>query len=707
MSRSHITIIIKHLAGGLASRTGVTRIVGRRVLRRGLLSALLSALLSIGLSVGVTVATAHAQQPPYADEGVPDQVFSADDTRAAYLVSVLRYVTWPNEHHKERLVIGVLGPSPVYDLLSEIPLNRVRGKEVEVVALTRTSQVPQADLIYVAPDSGISIEQVFNSASRNSVLMVTEDRSVRDRMMINIQIERGSELSFIINEARIQAAGLLAARDLTLLRGSELDAVASHHASMRDITEMQSSREELLRQNQQLTYTANQLTDRIELLEQNLREREAALRAQEGSLEDKQQVMESQQATLNALMTELEEQRELIYTREEQLTRIQRQLIESERRLQDQEDLLQEKEQQLQDKEREGDILAERIASNRGVLGAQQQQLRDQRAALAEQAALIESRERTIDRQREYLIYILTALAAAVVLGVLSLILYVKKRRTASQLMDTLSELHDAQDKLVESEKMAALGNLVAGVAHEVNTPLGVALTATSMLNDRRELLQQAVADERLTREQLDKFFLQAQESLSLTEKNLSRVARLISNFKQVAVDQMVTEQRTIDLGGYVEEIMSALSIELKRAQMTYTVDVDRQISMDTIPGAMAQIFTNLVTNSIRHGYHHREGDQFHDGQPRGTISVRASLADGDQVRVTFCDDGEGMDAATLDQIFDPFFTTKRNQGGTGLGMPIVYNLVRQQLKGDISVRSTPGEGTCFELLLPRRIRIG
>lgn len=632
--------------------------------------------------------------------------FTADETRAAYLVSVLRYVTWPYENQKNTLTIGILGPTPVFQVLNTIPLNQVRGKQIEVVELTRNSQIPQVDLLYLSPRVNSSLEQIFGLATRNNVLVVSEDRTIRERMMINILVERGSELAFQINETRIQAAGLTPTRDLMLLRGSELDAVAAHHQSMRDIEEIQIGRRELVEQNLSLLETVEQLRERIEILEQNVRERDQALRVQEGSLEDKQQVMDSQQATLNTLIRELEEQRDVLYTREEQLLHIQRQLVESEERLQAQEDLLVDKEVQLQEKDREGDMLAQRIASNRDILSAQQQQLRDQRSALAEQTQQIESRERTIDRQRDYLIYILAAFAAALVLGLLSLSLYFNKRRTASQLMDTLTELHDAQDKLIESEKMAALGNLVAGVAHEVNTPLGVALTATSMLNDRRDLLQQDVAAGRLTREQLNTFFNQADESLSLTEKNLSRVARLISNFKQVAVDQMVTEQRTINLNNYVEEIMSALSIELKRAHISYTIDIDSDISMDTIPGAMAQILTNLVTNSIRHGYAALSPTDTSDSQPRGTISVRASRADGDHIRLTFCDDGLGMDDTTLQKIFEPFFTTKRNLGGTGLGMPIVYNLVRLQLKGDINVRSQEKEGTCFELILPRRLRI-
>jgi signal transduction histidine kinase len=646
--------------------------------------------------------------PPAHSQAVePEQLYSAQDDvsvaelRAAYLVSILRYVTWPNEGNRDNLVIGVLGESDLVEVLSDIPLIPVRGLQIRVQTLTRSSQVPQVDLLYVAANSTISSEQIFSLAQRNNVLVVTEDKVIRNNMMINLITDRDNQFAYQVNESRIQAAGLQPSGDLLMLRGSELDMVVTHHQAMQDLQALREANDVLDERNQALQRQIEQLNERILSLEVAVRERDDVLRAQQGTLEDKQQVMESQQATLNELLRELEQQRQLLYSREQELDKIQRALSRSENTLQAKEQQLAEKEEQLARKEREGDALAQRISNNRDILAAQQQQLRDQRSALTEQASLLESRERTIDRQREYLVYILIALAAAMLSGLLSLTLYVKKRRTASQLMETLNELHDAQDKLVESEKMAALGNLVAGVAHEVNTPLGVALTATSMLNDRREILLSDVRDNKLTRDQLERFLQQAQESLTLTEKNLSRVARLISNFKQVAVDQMVTERRTIDVGNYIEEIMSALSIELKRAHIGVQIDVDGEIEMDTIPGAMAQIMTNLVTNSIRHGY---ASDP--DSEQRGTITITARRSDGDRVRITFCDDGTGMDETTLNKIFEPFFTTKRNQGGTGLGMPIVYNLVRQQLKGDISVRSTPGAGTCFELILPRKLRI-
>lgn len=669
-----------------------------QVVRQSLTAWLLS------LSILVVSHSVQAVQP----EPLPmnDDSYSLAEIRAAYLISVMRYVNWPNEEQRSELTIGVLGDENVFELLASIPLGEVRDKSIQVQLLTRNSQVAQVDLVYVGPRHSGASELILNQAMRANVLVVTEDRLVRQSMMINISADNAGAISYQINDQRINSAGLEVNSGLLQISGQELNTLAAHHRSMLEIASIQSSRQELSEQNTLLREDLRQLQERISSLEQALSERDQVLRVQEGTIEEKQEVMDSQQATLNNLLSELEQQRELLFNREEQLNRIQNLLDDSERTLREQERLLETREAQLAAKEQEGNELAQRITANRDILAAQQQQLRDQRSALTEQAALIENRERTIDRQREYLVYILIALAAASILGVLSLSLYVKKRRTATQLMDALTELHNAQDKLVESEKMAALGNLVAGVAHEVNTPLGVALTATSMLNDRREILQQNVREGRLTREQLDRFLGQSEESLSLTEKNLSRVARLISNFKQVAVDQMVTERRTIDLGNYVEEIMSALSIELKRAHIDFQIDVDGEIEMDTIPGAMAQILTNLVTNSIRHGYPAMSTQDASDSDIRGTITIRAARADADYVRLSFCDDGNGMDDATLQKIFEPFFTTKRNQGGTGLGMPIVYNLVRQQLKGDITVSSTPGQGTCFELLLPRRVRI-
>lgn len=615
--------------------------------------------------------------------------------RAAYLANVVRYVTWPDETARDELVIGILGGSGgVYEALQSTPIPRVRGHDIKVRQLSRTSQLNSLDVLYIAPGGGRYLDAAFSASRRHPILVITEHTPIREEMMINLISSSQNQLAFQVNNERIRAAGLTPSNDLLMLRGNELEIMVAYRQLQEEYSQLQDDLQNLTAELTMLERENNQLQGRIDILEQTITEREQALQAQQGTLEDKQLLMESQQSALNELLAELEEQRTLLLERERELEAIQDDLVSSEHELAEQQALLEQREEQLEEKQREGDELAERIAANRDVLSAQQQQLRDQREALEEQTELLESRKATIDRQRLYLYFIGIGFAIAMVLGIVAIIFYINKRRANAELQATVTSLHEAQDKLIESEKMAALGGLVAGVAHEVNTPLGVAITAASMLDDRRRLLAEQVADGKLTKEELERFLEQSSESLELTEKNLKRVAQLITNFKQVAVDQMVSEQREIDLRNYLEEIFSTLSIELRKAGVTYELDVPENIKLTTIPGAMAQIITNLVTNAIRHAF----------GNGEGTITVKAETAEGNRVRIYFSDNGCGMSEDIQARIFDPFYTTQRHNGGTGLGMPIVYNLVNGKLQGEINVHSTEGQGTTFTLLLPRNL---
>ncbi len=620
---------------------------------------------------------------------------SDDELRATYLTSVLRYVTWPQESQRQQLVIGVMDADSVYRVLVATPLPRVRQLNVKVRSIQRLTQITDVDVLYVGPRSLSQLSAIATVARNNHILVITEGASGREELMINLVSSRQNRLAFQVNNDRIAEAGMVPSNDLLLLRGMELEMAVAYSRKQQELQAVVKHLKEVEAELASNEQRQSQLQERITMLEYAIEERDSVLQAQAGSLEDKQQVMDFQQSTLNRLLRELDEQRMRLFSREEQLAIIQQSLQASQNALEAQQRELVTKEQLLQEKQQESDILAQRIALNRNTLATQQQVLRDQREAIAEQVALLENREQTINRQRNILLYVGIGLLMALFFALLSILLYYNKRKTAAQLMLTLEELKDAQDKLVESEKMAALGNLVAGVAHEVNTPLGVALTATTMLNDRREILIGSITAGTLTKEQLDNFLAKAAESLQLTERNLARVARLISNFKQVAVDQMVTERREINLLDYLEEVMSTLSIELRRVGINYQIESEKNITMLTTPGAMAQIITNLTTNAIRHAF---------DGQ-EGTIKISAKKIPGDNIHLMFCDDGIGMDEQTLAKLFDPFFTTKRNAGGTGLGMSIVYNLVRQKLHGDISVTSNIDKGTCFTLTMPRITR--
>jgi len=264
-------------------------------------------------------------------------------------------------------------------------------------------------------------------------------------------------------------------------------------------------------------------------------------------------------------------------------------------------------------------------------------------------------------------------------------------RRANEELRRTLDELKAMQRQLLESEKMAALGGLVAGVAHEINTPLGVTVTAASHLQDEARRIGDLAAANALTAEAVEQFQTAATESSEIILRNLNRADRLIRSFKQVAVDQSSEERRTIELGAYLNEILISLGPALKKTPHRVHIDCPEPVSLDTFPGAIYQIVSNLLMNSVHHA--------FAPGQV-GDIAITVKR-NGRDVELTCRDNGSGMDEQVRARIFEPFFTTRRGEGGSGLGMHVVYNLVTQLLGGRIHVSSAPGAGATFEIVLP------
>ncbi|WP_193173716.1 ATP-binding protein [Nisaea nitritireducens] len=257
-----------------------------------------------------------------------------------------------------------------------------------------------------------------------------------------------------------------------------------------------------------------------------------------------------------------------------------------------------------------------------------------------------------------------------------------------------ITDLKSAQNELVRQEKMAALGALVAGVAHEVNTPLGICVTAASHVADiAREFDREIRSPEsRLTRELAVDRLSNIGNGLEIVERNLNRAADLIKNFKLVAVDQTADDAREIELGTYIDSTIQSLSAETRRRGLTVRfAEPSENLHRLTYPGAIAQILTNLIMNAGIHAYDSNGGE----------IEIEVQRLSNGADRILVRDFGKGMDEKTRAQIFDPFFTTRRANGGTGLGMHIVFNLATQRLGGKINCRSKPGEGTEIEVILP------
>jgi len=257
----------------------------------------------------------------------------------------------------------------------------------------------------------------------------------------------------------------------------------------------------------------------------------------------------------------------------------------------------------------------------------------------------------------------------------------------------SLDNLKDTQDKLIEAEKMASLGTLVAGVAHEVNTPIGIGLTGASHFLQVTNDLRIKYDEEKMSQDDFESYLAESLEIGNLIYSNLQRTADLVKSFKQVSVDQVSEEKREFDLKRYINGLLLSLSSITKKTNLKIQVDIDDKIILDSYPGVLSQIITNLVINSKMHAF---------EEEDEGLINIKSEDLD-KKIRIIYTDNGKGISEENLKRIFDPFFTTNRVKGGTGLGLHVLYNLVSSKLKGTIVCNSVENVGVEFIVEFPKR----
>ncbi|WP_018984369.1 ATP-binding protein [Salinimonas chungwhensis] len=260
------------------------------------------------------------------------------------------------------------------------------------------------------------------------------------------------------------------------------------------------------------------------------------------------------------------------------------------------------------------------------------------------------------------------------------------------ELIQTLEKLHQYQRQIVENEKMSSLGDMVAGVAHEVNTPIGLGVTASTMMLDQIVTIQQNFDSRTLKASSLDRFLRDSQENLNIIYRNLNRAAELISSFKQVAVDQTAENSRTFCVSQLINEILVSLRPQLKKHHHKINVHCDPTLHVETKAGPINQILINLIVNSVIHGFEDTDS---------GTIDITVDLMTSSMLKLVYKDNGKGIADDIRKRIFEPFVTTRRGEGGSGLGMHLVYNLVTQVLNGSITLSSEEGHGVEFLIVFP------
>ncbi|MCU6435728.1 PAS domain S-box protein [Undibacterium sp. Jales W-56] len=268
----------------------------------------------------------------------------------------------------------------------------------------------------------------------------------------------------------------------------------------------------------------------------------------------------------------------------------------------------------------------------------------------------------------------------------------IKLEQANIELAEAMESLKRTQDELIRSEKMAALGSLVAGVAHELNTPIGNSVTVASTLQDKTKELLKDIGEGKLRRSTLDSYLQSASTGTALLMRTLGIARELVKSFKQVAVDQSSNQRRQFDLKSALEEVIATLTPMFHKGAFSLKTDLIGDVAMDSFPGPLGQIITNFMTNALNHAF---------DDKESGEMRISSRLRDEAHVEIIFADDGKGIADVDQKRVFDPFFTTKLGQGGSGLGMHIAYNLVTGVLGGSIDLESHIGKGTKFTMVLP------
>jgi signal transduction histidine kinase len=287
---------------------------------------------------------------------------------------------------------------------------------------------------------------------------------------------------------------------------------------------------------------------------------------------------------------------------------------------------------------------------------------------------------------------LLKTFAGQAVIAIENTRLFAEVQERTRQLSQSLEDLRAALDSLVQTEKLAALGRLVAGVAHELNTPVGTSLTVASAFLNKADRFEANVTSGGVRRSTLTEFIAAGREAASQVMINLNHAVDLIQSFKQVAADRNVSDRRAFDLGQVTEQVVKGLRFGLRR-NLTVNVECQPDLAMNSYPGPYGQVLTNLVINSAVHA--------FPDGA-QGAVHIAVQASGRHNVEVLFSDDGCGMGAEVRRQVFDPFFTTRRDQGSTGLGLHIVHNIVTNRLGGRINLETRPGAGTKIRIIVPR-----
>ena len=598
--------------------------------------------------------------------------------KSALLLKLYDYFAWPGDKAVPDFSLALVGKDP--ELFAELRRAAtrfpVRGRPLRIARPAVIGELAGYHLVYVAADSPWSLEAVAAATRKTGTLLVSDGSLAHKDIMVNILTD-AEGIRFEVNRINIVFDGLVMDSEIMLLGGTELElarlfreneyALQQLKASLVDKElEVDSLQQERQRQNRHL----------------------AQLKTEQAML-NRQLTRDRQRLTEQGLL--IDRQRTSLSTLQQQLADKQQHLSETEQQLADRKGKLDGQLALLADNEQRIQALTRDILANNQLFGRQQAALASQAAQLGRQQEQLSTLGTKVTEQRALLAA--GTVAGVVVLGLLVVILwsYRARRRANAELAGSLDELHRTQDQLVEARKMAALNLLTSGIAHEVNTPLGICITAVSSQHVELQKIRQRLAAGLMTRADLEQFLERCEHGNQVTSNSLAKSASLIERFKDMVVDTSAENTSAFAVGDHLTEILAKFQSTLAHAQIRVAVDCPASLQLRCDHQVFEQVITELVTNSITHGF---------EGRADGEINIVVRQCD-TELEIDYRDDGQGIGQEELAQIFNPFFTSKRGKGHSGLGLSIIYNLVNHALAGTIACEEHPEVGCHFLLRLP------
>lgn len=596
--------------------------------------------------------------------------FNKDEVKTALVGHIINNLDW--EQPTDKITILVYKDIKAFNQLQLLEQVKLKNKTVSLSLIDSLTPQITGQVVYVPETQRQVISDITTQYRGSNTLIITENSPSLHNVMINIvedQDQSSSSFRFQINRPNLTFERLTMLPDLVLYGGSELDVAALYRETEKAISQLREQNEQTLiklRKSQSLIIDKEQA---LEALEVESRKRALTLDQQKQSLKAQEALYQELSKKVSEVNKNYDESMVLVHQQEQELAAARDDYARQQGEIKLQLQLLEK--------------LKAEVKENENLLKTQSSLLMQSEQEVEAQAKQIEKKDTIIG-------VVSGGIIIAIVGGAFIALLLFRIKRINAKLNQTVYHLESTQSQLVKSEKMASLGQLVAGVAHELNTPLGISLTAVSTMGGDAEKLEERMANSSLTKSDLTDYIEKAKELDYLIRHNLERCHRLIQSFKQVSSDQIVAEIRPIYLQDYISEVMQTLSVLLQKHRVKWRIEGDNPL-IEVDPGVLSQILNNLTTNAITHAF---------DGVSDKKITVHVAQKAG-KIDIVFSDNGKGMSEEVRTNIFEPFFTTKRGQGGIGLGMNIVFNLVTAKLCGDIVIESEIGSGSQFIISLP------